>query len=170
MAISDDDGKTWYASRPIVGLGASQPTIVRLKSGQLKTFHRDDGALPKRAQSSISDDDGLTWSVARDTDIPNPGSSLEVIALADGRWAMAFNDTERGRHSFAIALSDDEGLTWKWKRRIEHEGPGEGGFSYPSLIQTSDGRLHVTYSYKRSGEGATIKHAAFDGNWITQAE
>ncbi len=150
-------------SVPIAGSGRSSNT-------GLPIITKAPGHRIGRGKTSISDDDGLTWSVARDTDIPNPGSSLEVIALADGRWAMAFNDTERGRHSFAIALSDDEGLTWKWKRRIEHEGPGEGGFSYPSLIQTSDGRLHVTYSYKRSGEGATIKHAAFDGNWITQAE
>ncbi|TWU08612.1 Sialidase precursor [Symmachiella macrocystis] len=170
MAVSDDDGKTWNASRPIVGLGASQPTIVQLKSGQLKTFHRDDGALPKRAQSSTSDDGGLTWSVARDTDIPNPGSSLEVIVLTDGRWAMAFNDTERGRHRFAVAVSDDEGQTWKWKRHIERARRGEGGFSYPSLIQASDGHLHVTYSHKRTGEGATIQHAAFNVEWVTKAK
>lgn len=170
MAISDDDGQTWSASRPIVGMGASQPTIVRMKSGRLRTYHRDDGDAPKRALWSESDDEGQTWSVARDSDIPNPGSSLEVTVLKDGRWAMAFNDTERGRHSLAIAISDDEGQTWKWKRKLEQVEPGQGGFGYPSLIQTRDGKLHVTYSQSLPSEGSTIKHASFDVDWVAQGE
>ncbi len=170
MAMSDDDGQTWSASRPIVGMGASQPAIVRMKSGRLMTFHRDDGAPPKRALTSTSDDEGQTWSVARDSDIANPGSSLEVIALSDGRWAMAFNDTERGRHSLAMALSDDEGRTWKWKRHLQRVEPGQGGFGYPSLIQSRDGKLHVTHSHKTRDSGATIQYATFEVDWILQGE
>jgi len=169
MAISDDEGSTWSASRPIVGLGASQPSIVRMKSGRLKTYHRDDGAPPKRALFSTSDDEGETWTVARDSDVPNPGSSLEVIALSDGRWAMAYNDTELGRHSLSVALSDDEGQTWNWKRHLEHVEPGQGGFAYPSLIQSSDAKLHVTYSRKVREQGAAIQHARFDAEWVLQA-
>lgn len=164
-AISDDQGKHWRASQPIVGLGPIQPTIVRRKDGTLVAYSRDNGGPPKRVLQSLSSDQGETWSPARDTEIPNPGSSLEVIALQDGNWAMIFNDTERRRDRLSLALSDDEGKSWKWKRPLEPIGTERGSYSYPSLIQSRDGRLHATYSYSGKG-GETIKHAAFDAEWI----
>ena len=44
--------------------------------------------------------------------LPNPGTSVDVVTLRSGRWALVYNDLERGRHSLAISLSDDEGRTW----------------------------------------------------------
>ena len=55
---------------------------------------------------------GETWSRVVDSGLPNPGAGAEVIGLRDGRWALIYNDTERGRHRLAVALSDDEGKTW----------------------------------------------------------
>lgn len=164
-AISDDLGETWRASGPIVGLGGIQPTIVRKSDGTLVAYLRETGRAPSRVQRSISTDDGLTWSPSRDTEIPNPSSSLEVIALRDGRWVMIFNDTERGRHRLALALSEDEGATWPHKRYLEDGRPGEGGYAYPSLFQGADGRLHMTYSHHPKS-GRTIKHVATDAEWI----
>ena len=165
MAISDDGGETWRTSSPIVGIGASQPSVVQKKDGTLVTYHRNDGGSPRRALQSISKDQGETWDVARATDVPNPGSSLEVIALADGRWAMVFNDTERGRQRLAVALSEDEGKTWPLKRHLERAEGGRGGFAYPSVIQTRDGRIHATYSYSVDGK-QSIKHAELDPQWV----
>ena len=98
MAISDDLGETWRPSLPIVGMGPIQPAVARKADGTLWSYMRDSGGEPKRALWSESKDDGVTWSPAIDTDIPNPGSSLAVRALADGRWVMAFNDADLGRH------------------------------------------------------------------------
>ena len=168
VAISDDLGETWRASGPIVGDGGIQPTIVRKKDGTLVTYLRDTGSAPGRALMSMSRDDGVTWSPARDTEIPNPSSSLEVIALTDGRWVVICNDTERGRHRLALLLSDDEGKTWRWKRHIEPPPGEKGSYAYPSMIQTRDGRLHMTYSHKERGK-ASIKHTAVDVEWITQS-
>jgi predicted neuraminidase len=165
VAISDDDGRSWRASNPIVGLGPIQPSIVRKKDGTLVAYMRDSGNAPYRVLISTSSDDGESWSPAIDTDIPNPGSSLEAIALQDGRWVMVYNDTEDGRHSLAAALSDDEGRTWKWKRHIGRSDNRERSFGYPSLIQAQDGTLHLTYSYKESGQ-ATIRHCRFDPDWV----
>jgi len=166
-AISDDEGKTWQASLPMVGLALNQPSIVRKKDGTLVSYMRDEGNPPMRVPVSVSKDEGISWSYAVDTDIPNPSSSLEVIALKNGNWVMVFNDTEDGRHSLAAALSEDEGKTWKWKKHIEHKKDEKGSFSYPSLIQTRDGMLHATYSY-RVGENRTIKHAFFNEEWIKE--
>ena len=167
VAISDDNGEHWRPSLPIVGLGPTQPSIVHKKDGTLVAYLRDEGDAPYRVLMSTSGDDGLTWSNAVDTNIPNPSSSLEVIKLRDGRWVMVYNDTEDGRHSLAAALSDDEGATWKWKRHLGRSKKGEKSFAYPSLIQSRDDRLQLTYSYKEHDK-KTIKHVSFDAGWIMQ--
>ncbi|MBI4558672.1 MAG: exo-alpha-sialidase [Candidatus Hydrogenedentes bacterium] len=169
-AISDDLGETWRPSLPMVGLGPIQPTIVRKKDGTLVAYLRDSGGAPSRAMMSTSNDDGMNWSVARDTDILNPGSSLEVIALKDGRWALVYNDTEDGRYQLALALSDNEGATWKSKRHLERAEKGQGSaFAYPSMIQAKNGKLHLSYSYSVKA-GKSIKHVTLDPAWIEQAE
>lgn len=168
MAISDDRGATWQASRPITGLGASQPSLVRRRDGTLVALMRDDGGS-RRVQTSTSTDNGFTWSVARATGLPNPGASVEAIALADGRWLIVYNSDERGRHRLAVALSENEGRSWSAPRLIENGQLGRDGFSYPSVIQTPDGRVHVTYSYS-TPQGESIKHVAFDVAWASRAE
>ncbi|MCL4693801.1 MAG: glycoside hydrolase [Candidatus Hydrogenedentes bacterium] len=168
MAISDDLGETWTPSLPIVGLGPIQPAVVRKQDGTLYSYMRDSGGLPKRALWSESKDDGMTWTPAIDTDIPNPGSSLAMIALKDGRWVMAFNDADLGRHVLTMALSDDEGKTWKWKRDLERAEPREGSYAYPGLVEGADGRVHITYTFNEGDDNKTIKHAAFAPVWILE--
>jgi predicted neuraminidase len=158
MAYSDDDGHTWRASKPIVGLGNIQPSVARRQDGTLVAFMRDNGKLPKRMTRATSNDDGHTWSAARDTLIPNPGSSVAVLALKDGRWILVLNDTERGRHRIALAVSHDQGETWAHERYLDEAEPGEGRFGYPSAIQGRDGTIHITYSVSLPGQGAGIKH------------
>ena len=65
------------------------------EDGTLVAYLRDNGPPPKRAHISFSKDDGVTWTRARDTDIPNPGTSLENIRLRNGNWIMVYNDLER---------------------------------------------------------------------------
>ena len=166
VAYSDDQGATWSTSEPMIGLGPIQPTIGQRKDGTLVSYMRDSGSDPSRVLWSKSADNGQTWSVATDTDIFNPGSSLVVTALEDGRWAMIANDTELGRHRLSLLLSDDEGETWKWKRVIEETEAGQGGFAYPGMIQSRDGMLHMTYTHNLN-EQKSIKHLAVHPDWIT---
>lgn len=163
MAISDDRGKTWRASAPIPGVGLNQPSVVRKKDGTLVAYMREEGDMKKRVPRSTSPDNGETWTVPVYTNIPNPNSSLEVIGLRDGRWVMAYNDSEQERDTLALSVSDDEGETWKWTRHLERK---KGcSFHYPSIIQARDGRIHVTYTY-RVAEGKSIKHVTLDPDWI----
>jgi predicted neuraminidase len=177
MAITDDGGVTWSTSEPLVGAGAIQPTVARKRDGALVAYMRDNGPPPKRLHTSTSRDDGVTWSPVVDTDIPNPGAGMEVINLKDGSWAMIYNDTERGRHSLVVAISEDGGQSWRWKRHLEldERGQGAGSFHYPSIIQSRDGTLHASYSYflNHLPDGAprkTIKHAHFSISWVKQGD
>jgi predicted neuraminidase len=174
MAITDDWGATWQTSAPLVGPGNVQPSIVIRKDRTLVAYFRDNGPPPKRVMMSESKDQGMTWSPSKDIDLPNPGSGLEAIVLKSGRWVMISNDTERGRHSLAVSVSEDEGKTWPITRHIEHDepGPSAGSYSYPSIIQARDGTLHATYSYTppRPGsggkDGESIKHVQLSEAWI----
>ncbi|HEY1337386.1 MAG TPA: sialidase family protein [Bryobacteraceae bacterium] len=167
VAISDDGGYTWSGSEPMVGAGGVQPSVVRKNDGTLVAYLRDNGPPPKRALRSTSKDDGVSWTPAEDTDIPNPGTSLEAIRLKNGHWLMVYNDIERGRFSLVAAVSDDEGATWKWKRHLDGrpEATSTNQYHYPSVIQGKDGAVHVTYSYYVP-EGQTIKHVRFNEDWV----
>jgi predicted neuraminidase len=167
MAISDDGGYTWTASEPIVGAGCIQPSVVRKKDGTLVAYLRDNGPPPKRAHISYSKDDGVSWTLAKDTEIPNPGTSIEVVRLKDGNWIAVYNDLERGRYSLVAALSDDEGATWKWKRHLDGSPDRQSAnqYHYPSVIQAKDGWIHVTYSYFVP-EGKAIRHARLNEEWV----
>lgn len=183
MAITDDWGQTWKTSAPLVGGGNIQPSIVRKKDGTLFTLMRDNGPAPKRLHKSESRDAGQTWSPVTDSDLHNPGSGAEITSLRNGHWVLIYNDTERGRNSLMVAISDDEGQTWKWKRQLEYDpaGPEAGAYHYPSIIQARDGTLHASYSYhlnrkdlEKDAEGRprrkTIKHAHFNEEWVMAGE
>ena len=166
IAISEDDGETWKCSLPIVGRGLNQPSLVVRKDGSIDAYMRDDGDEPARIMMSHSDNEGYSWTYAKKSDIPNPGASIEVIKLKSGNWVLIYNDVDDGRYSIAAAISDDEGKSWKWKKKLENQE--DGNFSYPSVIQAKDGKIHVTYSYRLPGERKSIKHVVFEEEWVGQ--
>lgn len=179
MAISDDWGQSWHTSTPLIGGGNIQPSIVRKQDGTLYTLMRDNGPPPKRLQQSTSRDNGETWSPVTDSELPNPGAGAEIIGLRNGHWALIYNDTERERNSLTVAISDDEGKTWKWKRQLEFDlsEPKPDSFHYPSIIQARDGSLHASYSYHLNRKEVAldaagkqrrkaIKHAHFNEEWV----
>jgi predicted neuraminidase len=164
MAISDDNGATWFASKPLLGFGAIQPTVLRRNDGELVAYLRENGVL-QHIRTSTSKDDGVSWGPVVVTDMPNPGSGLDGVRLANGHWLLVYNDTTKERNSLLISISDDEGKSWKWKRHLEKED--KGSFHYPSVIQGRDGTIHVVYSYFVKG-GKSMKHAAFNEAWVQQ--
>lgn len=162
MALSDDNGKTWYASTPLMGFGNIQPAVLERKDGTLVAYMRENGPLNK-IRVAESKDQGKSWGPVGTLDIPNPGSGLDAVRLANGHWAMIYNDQENGRNSLAVSISDDEGRSWKATRHLEkHE---KGSYHYPAIIQGADGTIHAVYSYFVDG-GKSMKHAAFNEDWV----
>jgi predicted neuraminidase len=166
MAISDDDGSTWRPSLPLVGRGPIQPAIIQKKNGNLYALMRDSGDDPARVHMSESKNNGETWQVSTKTAIPNT-ASVELLVLQDGRWAFLGNDIDDGRYRIGLFLSDNEGKTWNWKTYLEKVEPNKGSFSYPSLIQTADGLLHITYSYHLEKDKKSIKYVVLNPLKIT---
>ncbi len=169
MAISDDRGATWAASHLLIGFGNIQPSLVRKNDGEIVAFMRDNGPHHK-IRLSTSKDSGMTWSPVEDSGFPNPGAGIEAIRLSSGRWALVYNDLPRGRNSLAISVSDDEGKSWKWTRHLERADSGKGQFHYPSMIQSADQSIHVTYTSSRPGAGSTIAHARLNEAWLLANE
>ena len=164
MAISRDGGESWTFSRPVPGVGVTQPSVLQLRDGRLVAFFRD-ATTAQRIHRSDSADGGLTWSPVTATSLPNPGGGLEAIALASGALAIIYNDKEASpRDRLAVSLSNDEGRTWPWTRHLENT-PGQR-FDYPSLVQGRGGLLHATYSYNLK----TIKHVTFNEAWVKEAK
>ncbi len=172
MAVSDDGGASWYASKPLLGVGAIQPTVLRRNDGTLVAYMRENG--PKQhIRISQSKDDGIHWGPVGVIELPNPGAGIDGVRLANGHWLLIYNDTTRSRASLAASLSHDEGRTWKWTRHLEKHR--SGAYHYPAIIQGRDGTIQLVYSYyvrrpaaagKPGREGQSIKHVAVNEAWI----
>jgi len=172
MAITEDGGQTWSFSEPILGGAAIQPALAMNKDGSLTILMRDNGPPPQRLQKSVSKDLGITWSTGEDTDIPNPGSAADLVVLKSGSWALVSNDLEEGRHRLSVWLSEDEGVTWPFRKQIINGPAGSAVRAhYPAIIQGKDGMIHVSFTHQVPGETGkpevkTIAHALFTEQWI----
>ena len=166
MAISDDQGANWYASKPLIGFGNIQPSVLERKDGTLVAYMRENG-LTDRVRICESKDGGIEWGEVTSSSLLNPGSGLDAVRLANGHWGIIYNDTAKGRNSLAVSISDDEGRSWKWTRHLERESTGS--FHYPAIIQGRNGELHAVYSYFVDG-GKSMKHATFDEAWVLKGE
>ena len=161
VALSDDDGDTWKPSLPIVGRGPIQPALAIKNDGTIVAMMRDSGDEPTRVQRSVSTDNGESWSTAMKTGIPNT-ASVELLNLQDGKWAFVGNDVDDGRYRLSLFISDDEGVTWKWKLPLEQHEKEDGNYSYPGMFQTADGLLHITYSYHPGSAAKSIKYVVIN--------
>jgi predicted neuraminidase len=159
MEWTTDAGVTWKRTGVLNDgkeFGAIQPTILSHKDGTLQILCRSKG-LGKIVQAT-STDGGKNWSPLTATSLPNPNSGIDAVTLADGRHLLVYNHTTRGRSPINLAVSSD-GKTWSMVKALETD-PGE--YSYPAIIQAADGKLHVTYTWKRQ----KVKHLVLDPKGI----
>ena len=146
-------------TRAYGGYTAFQPALVALNETNALMLNRAAGSVAK-IHATRTSDGGHTWSALETIDLPNSNSGLDAIRLSDGRLLLAFNDTNSGRDNLRLAISADDGMTWKRAATLVTEAGEE--FSYPTVLQTTDGLIHVTYTWKRKG----IKEATFNLAWL----
>lgn len=172
FALTDDGGKHWQFSNPVLGGAGIQATIGITKDSVLVAYLRDNGPPPQRMQRTESRDRGITWTIAKDDILPNPGAGFDMVTLSNGEWLMVFNNQEEGRYDLTVAISDDDGKSWKWMKQIEHDGRKENPSAshYPSVVAEENGTVHIVYTFSRNDAtpGKTIKYATFHRDWIKQ--
>ena len=159
---SRDNGATWDAVRPsphsaAEPIDAIQPSILTHPDGRLQAVGRTRSG---RVFETWSSDRGQTWTPLTLTALPNPSAGTDAITMKDGRHLIVYNHTPKGRTPLNVAVSRD-GTTWASAHVLESD-PGE--YSYPAVIQTSDGLVHITYTWKRE----RIKHVVIDPATIAQ--
>jgi predicted neuraminidase len=150
---STDRGTTWTSTTPpdAADVNAIQPTIFVQPGGTLQALLRTQS---EKIFETTSSDGGATWTPLAPTELPNPNAGIDGVTLKDGRRLLVFNRSETDRTPLNVAVSKD-GKTWQDILVLEKD-PGE--YSYPAVIQTRDGLVHITYTWKRR----RIRHAVID--------
>lgn len=158
--LTEDLGKTWRVIGPIHDASkfdAIQPSILTHADGTMQILCRTQQSVLGQAWSN---DGGKTWSGITATELPNPNAGTDAVTLADGRHLLVYNHTTRrsafpsGRNMLNVAVSRD-GRTWQAALLLERD---QGEFSYPAVIQTSDGLVHITYTWQRQ----SVKHVVIE--------
>lgn len=151
---TSDLGKTWQRTGPVNDgkeFGAIQPSILFLGGEKLLAVGRTKQG---KVFQVASDDLGHTWGPLTATSLPNPNAGTDAVTLKDDRHLIVYNHTPKGRSPLNVAVSRD-GRDWQPALVLESE-PGE--YSYPAIIQTADGLVHITYTWKRQ----RVKHVVVD--------
>lgn len=172
IEISDDKGKTWHTTGAIPTdsavrtdrtepepIYAIQPSILRHADGRLQILCRTRNS---KIATSWSSDNGDTWTPLTLIDMPNNNSGTDAVTMADGRHVLIYNDfatipgTPKGvRNPLCVAVSDD-GIHWNNVVTLEDSPVSQ--YSYPSIIQGKDGKLHAVYTWRRQ----RVKYAKLD--------
>ncbi len=158
-----DLGRTWERIGLVGdnGLPAIQPSTLTYADRKLQVLCR---TRQGRIAESWSSDGGATWTAMTVTTLPNPNSGTDAVTLADGRQLLVYNHNPvvRGRTPLNVAVALD-GKAWKAALVMENE-PGE--FSYPSVIQSADGQVQITYTWNRR----RIRHFVLDPSKLVLRE
>lgn len=165
---SVDNGKSWNFIGPLNDpdkVGAIQPTLLTYPDGRIqmlaRTRYNDDGYIAE----AWSDDKGLTWSEMTPTELPNNNSGIDAVTLTDGRQLLLYNHSTRsqpgmghkGRGVLNVALSKD-GKHWDAALILDYIDQPDMQYSYPAVIQTADGLVHIVYTWHRT----RVKHVVLD--------
>jgi alpha-L-rhamnosidase len=152
LEISSDTGRTWTRTAPLndgIQFHIIQPSLLTYGADTLQLVCR---SMENRLVSLWSFNNGQSWEAADTISVPNPNSGTDAVTLQDGRQLLVYNPTERyegkwggPRSPLSVAISTD-GKKWEEILQLETE-PGE--FSYPAVIQSADGKVHITYTWKR---------------------
>ncbi len=158
---SSDLGKTWEKIGPVndgVAIQAIQPSILLLGGDKLLALGR---SRQEKVFEVASEDGGKTWGPMTLGTLPNNNSGTDAVTLAGGTHLIIYNHIGGTpgkwggkRTPLNLALSTDA-KTWNAALVLESD-PGE--YSYPAIIQTKDGLVHMTYTWKRQ----KVKHVVVD--------
>jgi alpha-L-rhamnosidase len=164
IEFTSDYGKTWTKTNAINDpkiLQAIQPSILKYADGRLQILCRSRNTT---LNESWSNDGGKTWSEMKASALPNNNSGTDAVTLKDGRQLLVYNHNlpnaswvngKGPRTPLNVAVSKDGKV---WSAALVLEDSPISQYSYPSVIQTKDGLVHIVYTWRRE----KIKHVVVD--------
>lgn len=164
IEITPDLGKTWKKIGPLndpAMINAIQPSLLTYTDGRLQVLCRTKERV---IGESWSTDRGKTWTPMKASALPNNNSGTDAVSLRDGRQLLVYNHVKPSpelkngkgaRTPLNVAISED-GKVWYALAVLEDSPISQ--YSYPSVIQTSDGLVHIVYTWRRE----RIKHVILD--------
>ena len=180
VRISDDQGKTWRRVEIPASRGCVHANIVELGDGTLTALFRSRAA--DHIYRSVSTDGGDHWTEPAATELPNNNSSIAAVSLGGSRIAVIYNEQSFNedrnvvlwpfeRSTVSLAVSEDGGVTWPWRRVVE---PGEGftgaanlrcnlRYEYPYIFRDSENNFHLSYTY---ASRICMKHVIVSPDWV----
>ena len=151
LEITKDFGKTWTSTGSLndgLRYHIIQPSLLLYKNKQQLLCRSQEN----RIVSLWSIDQCVSWSKPDTTSLLNPNSGTDAVTLKNGWQLLVFNPTEKTKNNWGgartplhVAISRD-GMKWEEVLVLE-SAPGE--YSYPAVIQSADGIVHITYTWNR---------------------
>jgi predicted neuraminidase len=157
---SVDGGKSWSIIQRDTNkkFDIIQPSILKYPNGKLQVLCRSKQGKVVQAWSY---DNGNTWSQLSETELLNPNSGTDAVTLKSGKQLIVYNpdvpgkEWSEGRGKLRVACSMD-GKNWRDVAVLENGTKEE--YSYPAVIQTKDGLIHISYTFDRKN----IKHVVLE--------
>ncbi len=176
---SDDGGATWERGQVVVRhpdlKNPSETLAAELPDGTVMLNIRHESPNHRRAVT-FSPDGASAWSEIRfDESLVEPICMGSLLRVGNALLFANPDSTEPRdpanplgswkRQNLSVRLSEDEGMTWPYKRVIE---PGVSGYS--DLAVDSEGTVYCVYEDGTpSDRGTHVKYltvARFDQDWI----
>ncbi len=140
------------------GFDIIQPTFLTHSDSTIQMLCR---SKHNKLITIWSYDNGRSWGHTESLDVINPNSGIDALSIAKNSFLLVNNplpkgtDWNYGRNVLDVEYSTD-GV--HWEKLLDIEKQDEGEFSYPAIIQSSDKKIHILYTYNRK----YIKHVAFE--------
>lgn len=204
--VSTDDGRSWQVSNVVTspnhtgggfhkGLrwnhGAVEPTVVELSDGRLWMIMRTS---QDRHYQAFSSDGGLTWSESEPSRFYGTITMPTIGRLSDGRliffWCNTtplpelatangvWDDVFTNRDATHVAISDDDGATWRGFRELrldpmrndgDYATKGLGidrGMHQAQFLEVAPGKIVVAQGQHRDHRAVLM----FDTDWLYETE
>lgn len=144
-SISRDQGKTY-----IHCYGAEK---IETPFDEAMAYVKQDGSIRMLARTRVGElaestsfDNGKTWTEAKKSGIDSPNTRFYIARTPSGRILLVNNDHRESRCNMTLYLSEDDGVTWKYKRCID----ARASLSYPD-VDFYEGKIYLTYDRERTG-------------------
>jgi predicted neuraminidase len=158
----DPEGRVVEKIRLSSGRHSLQPVIVSLDEENGLGFLRNCGHSSGAILAQRTTDAGDQWTPLEPINLPNPNAAVAALRLRDRSILLAYNHASNNRRNLWLALSRDAGQSWRPIHALEEMDLPDAEFSYPSMVESSDGAVHMLYTWNRTH----IKHVTFNESWV----